>query len=186
MRLHLVVSGLLLSGVFAFAQENTTPVEVGANFSFLRYNSAQGLREFTEVGGSGYVEYNLNRVVGLVADLGGYNNGTNSFKTFSYLFGPRFNMRRSRLVPYVQFLFGGTYAWAHSTAAGPIVPATQNGFATAAGGGLDIALSRHFALKPIQLEYVMSQLPRFGTNSNSIQNNLRYSAGVVLRLGGAN
>jgi len=92
-------------------------------------------------------------------------------------------MRRARFVPYAQFLFGGTYAWANSTAAGQIVPTTQNGFATAAGGGLDVNLTRHIAFKPIQVEYVMSQLPRFGTNANSIQNNLRYSAGIVLRLG---
>jgi len=173
-----------LSGAFAIAQESTTPVvEVGANYSFVRFNSSQGQREFTQNGGSGYVEYNLNRVVGLVADLGGYNNGTNNFKTFSYLFGPRFNMRRGRFVPYAQFLFGGTYAWAGSTAAGPIVGTTQNGFATAAGGGLDIALTHHIAFKPIQVEYLMSQLPQLATNTNSIQNNLRYSAGVVLRLG---
>jgi hypothetical protein len=184
MRLSLLVSGLVLSGACAIAQENTTPmIEVGANYSFVRYNSAQGLREFTENGGSGYFEYNLNKVVGVVGDLGGYTNGTNNFKTFSYLFGPRFNMRRSRFSPYVQFLFGGTYAWAGSTAAGPIIPTTQNGFTTAAGGGLDIALTRHIAVKPFQVEYVMSQLPHLGTNTNSIQNNLRYSAGVVLRLG---
>ena len=178
------MSGLLLSGALAIAQETTTPVvEVGANYSFVRYNSAQGLREFTENGGSGYFEYNLTKLVGLVGDLGGYNNGTNNFKSFSYLFGPRFNMRRSRFVPYAQFLFGGTYAWAGSTATGPIAGTTQNGFTTAAGGGLDVQLTPHIALKPIQLEYVMSQLPQLGTNVNSIQNNLRYSAGVVLRLG---
>jgi hypothetical protein len=55
MRLSLLASGLLLSGALAHAQEETTPVvEVGANYSFIRYNSAQGLREFTENGGSGY------------------------------------------------------------------------------------------------------------------------------------
>jgi outer membrane immunogenic protein len=173
-----------MSGAFAIAQENTTPVfEVGANYSLIRYNSAQGLREFTENGGSGYFEYNLNHVVGLVGDLGGYTNGTNNFKTFTYLFGPRFNMRRSRYVPYVQFLFGGVNAWANSTAGGPIVSTTQNGFATAAGGGLDVNLTRRIALKPIQLEYLMTQLPTLGTNLNSIQNNLRYSAGIVVRLG---
>jgi Outer membrane protein beta-barrel domain len=183
-RLYLLVSGLLMSGVLAIAQEETTPaVEVGANYSFVRYNSANGLREFTENGGSGYFAYNVNKALGLVVDLGAYNNGTNDFKTFSYLFGPRFNMRHSKFVPYVQFLFGGNYAWANSTATGSIVPTTQNGFATAAGGGLDIQLTKHVAFKPIQLEYLMSQLPHEGTGTNSIQNNLRYSVGVVLRLG---
>jgi hypothetical protein len=103
------------------------------NYSFVRFNSAQGLREFTENGGSGYFEYNLTKVLGVVADLSGYNNRTNNFKTFSYLFGPRFNMRRSRYVPYVQFLFGGTYAWVGSTTNGLTVSTTQNGFTTAGG-----------------------------------------------------
>src|SRR5258708_18119380 len=109
MRLYFLVSGLLLSGAFAIAQEVTTPVaEVGVNYSFIRHNSAQGQREFTENGGSAYFEYNLNKVVGVVGYLGGYYNGTNSYNSFSYLFGPRFNMPRSRFTPYVQFLFGGT------------------------------------------------------------------------------
>jgi hypothetical protein len=174
-----------LSGALAFAQEVTTPVaEVGVNYSFIRHNSAQGGREFTENGGSAYFEYNLNKVVGLVGDLGGYYNGTNSYKSFSYLFGPRFNMRRSRFTPYVQFLFGGTDARIQGTdAAGVHFSDTQNGFTSSAGGGLDIELTRHLSFKPIQLEYVMSQVPQFATNSNSIQNNLRYSAGLVLRLG---
>ena len=181
----MLVSGLLLSGAFAFAQESTTPVaEVGVNYSFLRHNSSQGVREFTENGGSAYFEYNLNKVVGLVGDFGGYYNGTNNYRSFSYLFGPRFNMRKSRFTPYVQFLFGGTNARIQGTdAAGNSFSNTQNGFTTAAGGGLDFRLNSHISLKPIQVEYVMTQLPQFATNSNSIQNNLRYSAGVVLRLG---
>jgi hypothetical protein len=77
----------------------------------------------------------------------------------------------------------GTYAWVGSTANGLTVSTTQNGFTTAAGGGLDIEVNRHIAVKRIQVEYVMSQLPQFGTNLNSIQSNLRYSAGVVLHLG---
>lgn len=39
------------------------------------------------------------------------------------------------------------------------VPTTQNGFATAAGGGLDYRLTQHIGLKPIQVEYVATQLP---------------------------
>jgi hypothetical protein len=49
----------------------------------------------------------------------------------------------------VQFLFGGAYEWGVINQAG--VSTTQNGFATAAGGGIDINISRHFAIKPVQL-----------------------------------
>ena len=162
------------------------PSKLERTYSFVRYNSANGLREFTENGGSGYVAYNVNKALGLVVDLGAYNNGTNDFKTFSYLFGPRYNMRHSQFVPYAQFLFGGNYACANSTASGSIVSTTQNGFATAAGGGLDIQLTQHIAFKPIQLEYLMSQLPHLGTGTNSIQNNLRYSAGAYCGYGDGN
>jgi hypothetical protein len=59
------------------------------------------------------MSYNLNSMVRFVGDFGGYANtrtGIND-KALTYLFGPRFNMRRSpRWTPYVQFLFGGAYA----------------------------------------------------------------------------
>ena len=79
---------------------------------FIRVYTAtneQFTNPYGENGGSGYVAYNLNRTkaFGLVADLGGYDSGNYNRQTFSYLFGPRLNLRKSRFVPYVQFLFGG-------------------------------------------------------------------------------
>jgi hypothetical protein len=87
--------------------------------------------------------------------------------------------RKSRLVPYAQFLFGGADAGLD----GSLAATGRNSFATAAGGGIDIAVTNHFAVKPIQVEYVTAQLPDVASNRNSFQNNLRYSAGVVFRLG---
>jgi Outer membrane protein beta-barrel domain len=164
--------------VTANAQEVTTPkFEFGANYSWLHVNSADDVFHRTGNGGSGYVEYNINSVVGLVADFGGYANtraGIND-TGLTYLFGPRFNWRHSRLTPYVQFLFGGDYLWTP-------LSTTQNGFATAAGGGVDYQVSNHLALKPIQIEYVSTQLPnQLGLGSH--QNDIRYSAGVVFRVG---
>lgn len=94
--------------------------------------------------------------------------------TFTYLFGPRFNWRKSRVVPYAQFLFGGSETGLN----GSLASTTRNGFATAAGGGIDIAVTKRVAVKPIQLEYITAR-----PSSNSFQNNLRYSAGVVFRFG---
>jgi hypothetical protein len=88
----------------------------------------------------------------------------------------------SRVTPYVQFLFGGAYEWGVTNGTG--IATTQNGFAMAAGGGVDINITRHIALKPLQVEYLMTQLPQLASNLNSAQNNLRYSAGVVYRFGG--
>jgi hypothetical protein len=176
----------------AFAQElATTPkVEIGLDYSLSHATSVSGGTQTTSNGGSGYVVYNLNRTVGLVADFGGYHNGTtngslNGDTTFTYLFGPRFSWRRwSRVTPYTQFLFGGarTSAGIENTT-GSAFSADENSFALAAGGGIDVPLTHHIAIKPIQIEYLMTQASHFAGNSGSVQNGLRYSAGVVFRFG---
>jgi len=181
----LILGALLASGAVVSAQETYTPkLEVGVDYSWLHVNSANNSYQRTGNGGSGYLEYNLNRFVGLVGDFGGYANTRTGIdeKLVTYMFGPRFNWRHSRLSPYVQFLFGGGYAWSGPTST------TQNAFATAAGGGLDYNLTKRIAIKPIQVEYVATQFDsaklggataRFGSH----QNDIRYSAGVVFRCG---
>ena len=183
---------LLMSTVVVHAQE-TAPapmVEVGFNYGFTRVNPGGTAADFTQNGGSGYVEYNVNRVVGLVADLGGYHNGDiNNFQidntAFTYLFGPRFNWRMKRVTLYTQTLVGGARITAsyYDPTSGARVAGNQNGFAAAMGGGMDIALSHFISVKPIQLEYLMTQDPSPFMQVNHTQNNLRYSAGVVFSFG---
>jgi len=169
--------GLVLgSAIVLSAQEVTPKYEVGFNYSWLHVNSANQDRQRTGNGGSGYFEYKVNGVLGLVADFGGYANTRINDRLLTYMFGPRFNWRHSRLTPYAQFLFGGAYVWNNPTST------TQNAFATAAGGGLDYNLTKHIALKPIQVEYVMTQIDS-ARGFGSHQNNIRYSAGVVFRFG---
>jgi opacity protein-like surface antigen len=183
-----VLGTLLVSSAIMSAQETavTPKYEVGLNYSWLHVNSSNYDYQRTGNGGSGYFEYNLNSLLGLVGDFGGYANtraGIND-KALTYLFGPRFNWRHARFNPYVQFLFGGAYAWS-----GPNGNSTtQNAFATAAGGGLDYKLTDHIALKPIQVEYVMTQFnsANLGGSTKSFgdhQNDIRYSAGVVFQFG---
>ena len=109
-----VLGVLLVSSAVMNAQEISIPkYEVGVNYSWLHVNSANYDRQRTGNGGSGHFEYNLNKTVGLVADFGGYANTRQGIddKLLTYMFGPRFNRRHSRLNPYVQFLFGGAYVW---------------------------------------------------------------------------
>jgi hypothetical protein len=83
------------------AQETTPKYEVGVNYSWLHVNSANCDYQRTGNGGSGYIEYNLDKIIGLVADFGGYANTRTGIddKALTYLFGPRFNWRHSRLSP---------------------------------------------------------------------------------------
>src|SRR5580692_6155209 len=152
-----VLGVFLVSAAVSNAQETSTPkYEVGLDYSWLHVNSASYDYQRTGNGGSGYFEYNVNPVLGLVADFGGYANtrtGIND-KALTYLFGPRLNLRHfARWTPYMQFLFGGAHAWS-----GPNdLQQTQDSFATAAGGGLDFNWTKRISIKPIQVEYVMTQ-----------------------------
>jgi hypothetical protein len=187
--LKCIVGVFLASVAIASAQEGTTTpkYEVGLGYSWLHVNSANSDYQRTGNGGSGYFEYNVNSIIGLVADFGGYANTRNGIndKALTYLFGPRFNWRHSKLSPYAQFLFGGGYAWA-----GPNSNSnTQNAFVTSAGGGLDYNLNKRISIKPVQVEYVMSQFSsaNLGGSTKSFgdhQNDVRYTAGIVLKFGG--
>jgi outer membrane immunogenic protein len=179
------VLGVFLACGVMSAQETYTPkFEAGLNYSWLHVKSANYDYQRTGNGGSGYIEYNVNHIVGLVGDFGGYANTRKGIdqKLLTYMFGPRFNWRHTRLSPYAQFLFGGGYAWSGPTST------TQNAFATAAGGGLDYNLTKRIAIKPIQVEYVMTQFDSAKLSGatrgfGSHQNDVRYSAGVVFRFG---
>jgi hypothetical protein len=181
-----VLGVFLASSAFMYAQETEVPkYEVGLNYSWLHVNSSNYDYQRTANGGSGYFVYNLGKTIGLVGDFGGYANTRTGIddKVLTYLFGPRFSYRHwEKWTPYVQFLFGGAYAWSGPTST------TQNGFATAAGGGLDYNFSKRIAIKPIQVEYLMTQLDSAALGGatkgfGNHQNDVRYSAGVVFRFG---
>jgi len=49
-----------------------------------------------------------------------------------------------------------------------------------AGGGIDLRVSRYLTVRPLQGEYFMTKFP---DGANDRQNNFRFGAGIVLRLG---
>jgi len=110
MKTNVILAGtLLVFGVAASAQETapTPKAEVGFSYSYTRVNPGGTLSSGNANGGYGFVEYNFNKVVGLVAELGANYTGNAGRvqlgnTTFQYLFGPRFNWRKSRFTPYVQ------------------------------------------------------------------------------------
>ncbi|MDP8990446.1 MAG: outer membrane beta-barrel protein [Acidobacteriota bacterium] len=185
--LLLFAFGLVGSGAAVAQEAAPTPVaEVGINYSYITTMPGGGASSFGSQGGSGAFVYNINRVIGVVADLGGYYNAAaanSSPTTFSYLFGPRLSLRKSsKFTPYVQALFGGDRVSTSLVNANTGSSIVQNGFAAAFGGGLDVRLTDHLAVKPFQIEYLMTQAPN-DWSLNNPRNNIRYSAGVVFRLG---
>jgi hypothetical protein len=49
-----------------------------------------------------------------------------------------------------------------------------------AGGGIDVKISKHFSIRPVQAEYFLTKIPDGLSNR---QNNFRFGAGIVFRFG---
>ena len=155
----------------AKAQDETPKAELYAGYDYIRVNA--GGTSFNFNGGSGQLAYNANHWLGIVGDFGGYYT-SNGFHAgiFSYLFGPRINLRgHGKVTPFAQVLFGG----ARSIDNSPL-----NAFAMTAGGGVDFKISEHFAIRPVQAEYLLT---KFTDGASNQQNSFRYSAGIVFRFG---
>jgi len=133
------------------------------------------------------VQYNLNSWFGVVADFTGYYGSptktisgtpvTVDTNEYNYLFGPRFSYRKSeRWTPFVHALFGGGHVHVKGSAPGfTPVTFTDNAFSMAVGGGLDLKVANHVAIRLVDADYLMT---KFGDDH---QNNFRYSAGLVFR-----
>jgi opacity protein-like surface antigen/outer membrane protein OmpA-like peptidoglycan-associated protein len=179
--------------------------ELFVGYSYLRALPAPttGNRLMWMNGGSTSLALNFNRYLGIVGDFGAYTNSQMRFQggywstvdvdnpnvgAFSYLFGPRISFRsHSRVTPFVQALFGGMHA-NEVTLTGCTFSCTflpsENTFAWAAGGGLDVRVRRHFAIRLIQAEYLMTRFPDYSTGLTTSQNDMRLSSGIVFRFGG--
>ena len=174
---------LFFSAVSAYAQESAPKFDVFAGYSYVQANpGVTGFDSFHLNGGSANVAYNWKSWLSGAADFGGYTNGNilssgNSGNFETYLFGPRVSYRHyRRYTPFGQVLFGT----AHANAAAFGTAGTQNAFAMTAGGGLDVKVLDHVAIRPFQAEYLMTRFNE-GTLGKRTQNNVRISTGFVIR-----
>ena len=160
-------------------------LEVTLGYSTLRSNTIPGgCACFWMQGGKAEFQAALSSRIGLVSEIAGHhahdiNSAGEDLSLVSYLFGPRLSWRVRRFTPFVQTLIGGVHGF------DAIFPSTNNStvvpdaFAIAAGGGMNIALSRHLALRPFQLDYFLTDLPN---NSANRQNSFRLGSGIVFKL----
>jgi hypothetical protein len=199
-----VLTVAVTCGLCVYAQD-APKGDVFLGYSFLRANSARDIPAFTNNGGLGTLALNFTNHLAFEAEFGGYHNGNIhdiQFDTteFTYLFGPRFSTSRAKtVIPYGHLLFGGVHLTTSVpvtlvvTPVGTAVPTTttrvgasQDTFAMAVGGGVDIKFHR-VMLRPIQFDYVLTRLEDFGLSGQPSQNrnqhNIRYAAGVAFNFG---
>jgi outer membrane protein OmpA-like peptidoglycan-associated protein len=187
------------------SDSDTPRVEWFLGYSFWRaVPTSTGNRMGYLHGGSTSLAYNFNKHLGLVADFGGYSNSRltlfspNGSRTvdsngtaYTYLLGPRLSFRHDRFTPFIQVLLGAAQATSVSIAgcSGSVnctpLP-SENAFAITAGGGLDLTLRHHIALRLFQAEYLMTRFTdhSFVGGQTGTQNDVRLSTGILFRFGG--
>ena len=183
---------LFLASSSALAQDDFAKVETSPAFMFIRNNpnfthtfsvngaTVSGSNYCNCAGGGGTLAYNVTRMFGVAADLGGcrfFGNtvglgNTITGNQFAYLFGPRLTLRNcTRFTPFFNLGFGGDRLSLNcNSSAANCLSAFGSGtyaksaFALTAGGGFDIKLTKRIALRPIQAEYLYT---RFGNPRRS-------------------
>ncbi len=178
-RAFLFSLGLFLFAIPSHAQSN---VDASVGYSYFHLG---GLSDLNQNGISGSVAYKPIPYLGIVGDFGGYHGSffipagggggvggvTESVNTYTYLFGPRIIMHNpTKFTPFVQFLAGA----GHLTVSPSGLPTTN--FAYSAGGGVDIGVLPHLAVRP-QLDYV--GIRNSGNTPNA--NCTRVSVSAVIR-----
>jgi hypothetical protein len=114
----------------------------------------------------------------LKADFSGTSGSFNGANTHlqTYLVGPQLRVP-GPISLFGHFLVGVAHEAISAGGSGGIATSgpTQNAFATAVGGGLDLKILPFISVRPIQLDYLLTRF------NSSTQHQPRVSAGIVLR-----
>jgi len=194
---------VLLSGVALWAQ-SVPQVEFAAGYTYMNFHAnVPQLTSQSFNGGGGAVVFNPLSWLGVKAEVTGYSfgsdwthkllqlgyTGTSGTNLFTYQFGPQFKKHTGKFQPYIQSLYGvahssGYEAVLRARGSGTYVLTSgsgNNAFAMELGGGLDIPISSHIQLRPVELDY---QLTRFGyKNFSANQSNFKYFGGINFTFG---
>jgi hypothetical protein len=185
----------------------TPKYEVAGLFSYINFGPGSE-PNFNNYGATGSFAYNANKWLGLVGEFGGYRftrdvsvpvtvdsavglqtavaQQATDFVSASlkgnqqtYLFGPRLNFRHfDHFVPFLEVLFGGGHGTAEVTG-----DSSQSAFAMAAGGGVDVVLTKSIAWRFVEADYLMTNYSGPDLAASARQNNFRIGSGIVFRFG---
>jgi opacity protein-like surface antigen len=174
-RITLVAVCLLFVSAIAVAAD-APRAEVFGGYSYLRCDKGDSDVSCNLNGWDASVAFNAPKYFGIVADFGGgYGTvGTNDTKFHTFLFGPKFELRKDKISPFAQALFGvaNQKAKLNGKSVG-----SSNDFAMTLGGGLDYDIGEKIAIRVAQADYFMTR------SDGETFNNFRISAGIVLKLG---
>lgn len=213
----ILFSALLCLPMLSFAQQETNQVATRGTlfggYSLLHSSNDLGS---TSIGSSNFNlggslggweaqgTYNFTRHFGVTADFSGNSKQLAGFSALGFSAGTQEHMYDMLFGPTVTGYFGKSSVFGHALfgvalsslnagVSAPIVGGfsapldSSNAFAMAFGGGIDIGLSRHFAIRAAQVDFIrtnfntLDSLTGLTTGTSTNQNNFRYSGGVIWR-----
>jgi outer membrane immunogenic protein len=184
----LLVLGFAAMAPRPAAAQSGARVDVGIDYNYVRTNAPAGdCGCFAMNGGSGWMAFDLSHALGIVGEIASQHASNVSssgadLTLTSYLAGPRYTWGHAHhFAPFAQVLLGEAHASGSLAPGSSGLAGSANAFALTAGGGLDIGLTRHLALRAFEADYYLT---RFDNSADNHQNNLRLAAGVIIRLGG--
>lgn len=183
------VALILLIPMAAIAQAGYLKADLFGGYSYFRANPD----EMNLSGWNGSVTANVTDWFGVEGDFSGHYGSPRilgfqvpyvDVSSHTFMGGPKLTYRSSKSVaPFAHFLIGA--ARASTGAFGYSVSDTA--LATVIGGGIDINLSESLAIRAVQADYLMTRFhtgPQiFFSGLDDRQNNFRFSAGIVFKLG---
>jgi hypothetical protein len=188
-----------IGGARPAGSEKDTHATIFGGYSYLRNNS-NGFN-----GWEGQGTFNFNRYLGVTADVSGASLTPFSFSALgfsagtyqhlnNYLFGPTVTAGVGRSAVFAHALFGEARSSLGAGVGIPIIGGistgltSANAFAMAFGGGMDIGLNRHLAIRAVQVDYLRTQFAAtdalttgLSSSLGNRQNSFRFSTGVVFR-----
>ncbi len=208
MKLHEMIIGFaaVVLASSAFAQK----AELFGDITFTYFNpNVRGAHTPAFNGGGGGFQFNLGKAFGIKGDFQGYAstqvtlNVTSPIPTssgiipvgaykaaanmFTYLFGPVVQFPVKKVRSFGEILLGGANSNLYGNltrvtidGGSATASTTQHPFTMAFGGGLDLDLNKHLAVRFAEMDWILTRYTNPFSSTNN-QHSFRYLGGVVFK-----
>jgi hypothetical protein len=190
----LSMAAVLVTSLAGAQQLQSAPIDLAVTYDALHSNHITG-QNFWMQGGAVELGARFYRGLGIAARVEGNHAGASSsaavpLSLVTTVFGPRYTWetRNHRYTIFGEGLVGTSNGFhsLFSEGSGPVgsvnagTTSSANALALDVGGGFDVRLNHHFAVRAVRASYLRTQFPNTTTNA---QNSLSLSAGFVMRFG---
>jgi len=177
---------LLIANAAVGQGVQSVPIDLTVTADALHANHIGG-QSFWMQGGALELGARVYRGVGIAARVEGLHSAPFSaaaepLSLVTAVFGPRYTMETHSH----RYAISNGFDSLFSEGSGPVgsvnagTTSSSNALATDVGGGFDVQINHHFALRAFRASYLRTQFPN---NTTTVQNNFTIGAGMVVRFG---